>query len=191
MSVIGLTGGIGTGKSTVSRYLEKKGFEIIDADQIGKDIVEPGSPLLDRLSEAFGAEFVVDGVLQRKKLGAYVFESAERKAKLDEIMMGTIISIIKDRASSCIGNCIIDAPLLYEVGLDSECDKVFVVDADMEVRIQRVMARDGISRQEIIDRINNQMGAAEKAARADVVLDNSGDKEELYRQIDRAIEEYV
>lgn len=191
MSVIGLTGGIGTGKSTVSKYLIDKGFEIIDADQIGKDIVEPGSPLLDKLAEAFGAEFVVDGVLQRKKLGSYVFESPERKEKLDDIMMGTILRIIRERASACSGNCIIDAALLFEVGLDKDCDEVFVVDADQEVRIDRVMKRDGISRQDVIDRINRQMDMKEKLARADVVLDNSNSKEELYQQIDEAIKKYV
>ncbi len=191
MTVLGLTGGIGTGKSTVSRYLESKGFEIIDADQISREIVQPGSPLLTRISDTFGRQFVKNGILQRKELGAFVFESPERKSMLDDIMMGTIIAIIEERVRSAGGNCIIDAPLLFEVGLDRLCDAVFVVDADTEVRIARVMKRDGISRQEVMDRISNQMGREEKLARADAVLDNSTDKEALYRQIDEAMEKYV
>lgn len=191
MAVIGLTGGIGTGKSTVSKYLVKKGFEIADADQIARDITLPGSPVINRITAAFGEEFVVDGVLQRKKLGKYVFESAERKKTLDGIMMTTIISIIDERIHNAEGHIIIDAPLLFEVGLDNRCDRVFVVNADTEVRIERVMNRDGISRQEVLDRIANQMPMEDKIERADFVLDNSGSREELYHQIDEAIKEYV
>lgn len=190
---IGLTGGIGTGKSTVSSYLiEKYGFEIVDADKVSREIVQKGSPLLDKLAETFGAQFIdEDGNLKRKELGAYVFAEKSRKEQLDSIMMGEIIRICSTRVMSCPGNVILDAPLLFEVGLDKYVEKTWLVDADIDVRIARVCARDGISEQEVRDRIANQMGQDEKRARADVVLDNSGTKEELHQQIDEMIKEYV
>ena len=98
MRVIGLTGGIGTGKSTVSKYLASRGFEIIDADLIARQIVQPGSPLLDEIGSTFGSQFILpDGSLDRKALGAYVFSDSHRRKQLDDIMMGRIVSTIRER----------------------------------------------------------------------------------------------
>lgn len=191
--IIGLTGGIGTGKSTVSEYLtEKYGFNIVDADKISREIVEPGSPLLQRIAEVFGEQFIDDdGNLRRKELGAYVFSKASRKKQLDNIMMGEIIRLIKERLESYEGNTILDAALLFEVGLDAETDVTWLVDADTDVRIRRVCNRDGISEEEVRGRINNQMLQEEKKKKADVVLDNSGTKEELHNIIDELVKDYV
>ena len=192
MRVIGLTGGIGTGKSTVSKYLASKGFEIIDADLIARQIVQPGSPLLDEIGEIFGRQFILpDGSLDRKALGAYVFQDGHRKKQLDDIMMGSIVSTIRERIQTAKGNVIVDAPLLFEVGLDADVEAVWLVDAADEVRIKRVCARDNIPAQQVSDRIKNQMSQSEKGAKSDEIIDNSGSEEELYRQIDRLINEYA
>lgn len=190
--IIGLTGGIGTGKSTVSEYLiNEYGFEIVDADKISREIVEKGSPLLDVISDTFGSQFIdEDGNLKRRELGAYVFADKSRKEQLDSIMMGEIISIIRKRIRMH-DRVILDAALLFEAGLDKDTDVTWLVDADTDVRIKRVCSRDGISEQEVRDRISNQMNQDEKKKYADVVIDNSGTKEELHRQIDEVIREYV
>ena len=192
MRVIGLTGGIGTGKSTVSRYLASKGFEIIDADLIARQIVQPGSPLLDEIGRVFGAQFILpDGSLDRKALGAYVFSDSRRKKQLDDVMMGSIVSTIRERIQTAKGRVIVDAPLLFEVGLDADVETVWLVVAADEVRIKRVCARDNIPAQQVSDRIKNQMPQSEKAAKSDEVIDNSGSEEELYQQIDRLIDKYA
>lgn len=190
---IGLTGGIGTGKSTVSDYLiEKYGFKIVDADKISREIVQKGSPLLNKIAETFGSQFIDDdGCLKRKDLGAYVFAEKSRKEQLDSIMKGEIVKLCSERVMESEGNVILDAPLLYEFDLDKYVEEVWLVDADIDVRIARVCARDGISEKEVRDRIANQMGQDEKRARADVILDNSGTKEELHQQIDEKVKEYV
>lgn len=192
MHIIGLTGGIGTGKSTVSRYLAAKGFEIIDADLIARQIVQPGSELLDKIGETFGRQFISeDGSLNRKALGAYVFEDNNRKKQLDDIMMGNIISIVKKRIKDAEHDVIVDAPLLFETGLDEYVDIVWLVDSADDIRIKRVCARDNISPQQVIDRINNQMSQKEKSEKSDEIINNSGSEEELYYQIDKLIEKYV
>ncbi len=190
--VIGLTGGIGTGKSTVSEYLASKGFEIIDADLIARQIVQPGSPLLDKIGSTFGSRFILpDGALDRKALGAYVFQDGSRKKQLDDIMMGSIVSNIRERIQNAQSSVIVDAPLLFEAGLDADVELVWLVDASDEVRIRRVCARDNISVGQVKDRISSQMPQSEKAARSDEIIDNSGSEEELYRQIDRLIKKYA
>ncbi len=191
-SVIGLTGGIGTGKSTVSEYLASKGFEIIDADLIARQIVQPGSPLLDKIGSTFGTRFILpDGSLDRKALGTYVFQDSARKKQLDDIMMGSIVSDIRERIENAKNRVIVDAPLLFEAGLDADVDYIWLVDASDEVRIRRVCARDNISAGQVKDRISSQMPQSEKAAKSDEIIDNSGSEEELYRQIDRLIKKYA
>lgn len=190
--IIGLTGGIGTGKSTVSEYLiEKYGFKIVDADKVSREIVEKGSPLLDRIRDTFGVEFIdEEGCLRRKALGAFVFADKNRKKQLDDIMMGEILRICRERIRMN-DRVILDAALLFEVGLDKDVDVTWLVDANTDVRIRRVCKRDGISEEEVRDRMKNQMHQDEKKLRADVILDNSGTKEELHRIIDEIIESYV
>lgn len=194
MDVIGLTGGIGTGKSTVSGYLRDWGFAVIDADQIARQIVEPGKPLLTELSQAFGSGIIKkDGSLDRKGLAAIVFSSSEKRQMLDELMHGRIIKEIQDRVAFCKGKAvrgiIIDAPLLFETGLDRQCGQVWLVTADEQIRVDRVCVRDGVSPQEVRDRINSQMPDDEKRRLADCVLDNSGNLHQLELQLRRLLQE--
>ena len=193
MKTIGLTGGIGTGKSTVSRYLKTKGYQIIDADLIAREVVEPGQPALVRLTEEFGREILLeDGSLDRRKLAQLAFSSPEGKEALDRITHGAIFQRIDElqeqyetEFSSQEGAVIfLDVPLLFETGLDRKADLVWVVDVPDELRVQRVVLRDGLTEEEIWARIKNQMSREEKLAKADYVLDNSGTLEALYEQVD-------
>lgn len=199
VKVVGLTGGIGTGKSTAAEYLKSKGFVHIDADRIGRDITTDGSPMLPVLDELFGPEgpygvagtavLKDDGSLDRKALASIVFTDMDKKRKLDEVMFKAIIEEI-DRQIAFFNNresegILIDAPLLFEAGLDKKCDIVLLLVADMDVRINRVCARDGVTAREVRNRINSQMSDEEKKKRSDIIIDNSKTREELEVKLDR------
>lgn len=208
MKIIGLTGGIGSGKSTVTDYLRQKGYEVLDADEIAREIVRPGSEVLLQLTEIFGDQILLgDGNLNRKALGRQVFADEEKRMRLNRVMHAKIVEVILDRIflfqesadalkkmhwempqSKAI---FIDAPLLFETGLHQHVGEVWMVDADDEVRITRVMERDGLGREEIERRMAAQMDREEKKRKAHVILDNTGEKEVLYRQIEAllAVEE--
>ena len=200
--VLGLTGGIGTGKSTAAEYLISKGFEHIDADGIGRDLTAKGSPVLHVLEETFGPAaggtiLFPDGSLDRKKLASIVFGDPDQKRKLDEIMFAEIGSIISGRIEEARRaggddgshrNLLLDAPLLFESGLDRLCDSVLLITCDLETRIRRVSERDGSTREEVLARINSQMSDEEKAALADHQIDNSGTMEDLFRRLDGVVD---
>lgn len=193
MILIGLTGGIGSGKSTVSEYLTKRGYKVLDADKVSREIVEPGSETLLKIKEAFGEEILnSDGSLNRRKLGGIVFSDPVKKAILENIMHKKIIEILLDRAKMLSDEKIvfIDAPLLFEAKLDKYVDSVWVVDADNETRIKRIMERDNLPKEEIQKRIDMQFSGIKKIRKANYVLDNSSEKENLYRQIDRILNNY-
>lgn len=196
MKTIGLTGGIGTGKSTVSRYLTTKGYKIIDADQIAREVVEPGQPTLNALADRFGEDILLeDGSLDRRALAGKAFATPEGKAALDRITHGAIFARIdelqeqyrNELAATADAVIFLDAPLLLETGLDRKTDMVWVVDVPDELRVERVKLRDGLSEEEIWARIRNQMSRQEKLDRADAVLDNSQTVDYLYEQVDRLL----
>ena len=194
MKIIGLTGGIGTGKSTVSAYLKQKNIPVVDADHISRQLTAAGSPLLDDIRVLLGDEaFHEDGTLHRQAVADMIFGDRELLKKYEAL-------ITAEAARRCLEEletihsegiyqmAVLDAPLLFECGLQKDTDEDWVVDAELEVRLQRVMDRDGLSREAILDRINRQMSSEDKAALADHIIDNSGDLEHLYEQIDRLLE---
>lgn len=189
MKIIGLTGGIGTGKSTVSNFLRKQNFAIVDADLISREVVEPGRPLLKELEDAFGREIInEDGSLNRKGLAAIVFNDVEQRKLMDSIMHKEILAEMRScmekyQEQGIYQGIIIDAPLLFEIGLEKWCDQVWLVTADMDIRIQRVCARDNAVPAEVEARIRNQMADDEKRKLSDEILDNSGSLEHLHKQI--------
>ncbi len=196
MKVIGLTGGIGAGKSTVSDFLRQKGCRIIDADRIAHEITETGSPVLGQIAEAFGAEMIrPDGSLDRKALAAVVFSDPTEKEKLEAITTARVAELVRQqletlRAQGGEGLVFVDAPLLFEAGVDALTDQVWLVDADLQVRIARTMERDRAGREEILQRIANQMPDEEKRARAHVIIDNSKGKDELYQRVEGLLKDY-
>lgn len=194
MKIIGLTGGIGSGKSTVSSYLAEKGYKIIDADKIAHDITSKGSPVLFELAEAFGKDILEpDGSLNRRKLAAAAFVDNDGRKILNGITHRVIFEEIDGRIREFRNSgqekiIFLDAPLLFESGLDSRTEENWVVYADTKTRMERVKSRDGLSESEILDRINSQMDEKEKLERATYVLDNSGSREDLFVQIERLLE---
>ena len=194
MKVIGLTGGTGSGKSTVAAYLEKKGCIIIDADKISRDLTKPVGEALEPIRRRFGADvFFEDGSLDRKKLGGIVFSDDAKLRSLEEITTDIVIKKILEKVehlkkNGFNGTVILDAPLLFECGMKDCTDENWLVTCDLENRIQRLIDRDGISRQSILDRMANQLSDEQKRMMADRVIENSGSLTELYSRIDRFIE---
>ena len=197
MKVIGLTGGIGSGKSTVSTYLREKGYLILDADQIAHDITKKGSPVLAQIAEAFGDDMLdEDGNLLRKKLAAVAFATSENKSMLESITTAEVVRLISNqvaqlRAEKNYDIIFVDAPLLFEAGVDRLTDLVWMVSAEENIRIERVMARDQISRADVLQRIANQMDNDEKIRRSHEIIDNSKGKEELYQQVEALLNKYA
>ena len=196
MDVIGITGGIGSGKSTVSNYLRSLGYEIIDADGISRQVTGAGSPILKELGAAFGSGiFTSGGDLNRRKLAEIVFHDPSKNRLLQSIVTVKVKEIAGDRIRAFreageASVLFLDVPLLYETGSEVMCDQVWYVTAEREIRIRRVIKRDGADREQVIARMESQMPEAEKRRRADRVIDNSGDLPGLQRQIDALLEEH-
>ena len=195
MEIIGLTGGIGTGKSTVSNYLREHNFAIVDADLISRQVVEPGKPLLKEMEQAFGSGIInEDGSLNRKGLASIVFNDVEQRKLMDSIMHKEILAEMRRcmeeyRQQNIHQGIIIDAPLLFEIGLEKWCGQVWLVTADMDIRIQRVCVRDNAKPEELEARIRNQMSDDEKKKLSDEILDNSGTLENLHHQLAQLLTE--
>jgi dephospho-CoA kinase len=184
---IGLTGGIGSGKSTVSALLAARGAVIVDADRIAREVVEPGTPGLARIVETFGERVLAaDGSLDRAALAAVVFADAEARSRLD----GIVHPLVRARAAELIaavppGTVVVnDVPLLVETGQASSYDVVLVVEADPATRVSRLVQR-GLTAEDARARIAVQASDEQRRAVADVVVDNSGTPEELAEQVDR------
>lgn len=197
MIIIGITGGIGSGKSTVSGYLSGLGYTVIDADKISREITENDNNALLEIRRAFGVDvFNSDDTLNRKALANIVFSEASKKKILEKIVISRAEAIIKEKLSALKAShsekkaAFLDAPLLLETGMNRLTDKVWLCDALDEIRIQRVMSRDGLKREEIIARMKNQMSREEKIKFADDVIENNLGREELLSNIERLLSKY-
>ena len=183
---IGLTGGIGSGKSTVARMLKEHGAVIIDADQISRELVEPGSPTLVEIVSEFGTGVLrEDGSLNRGELAALAFGSPERTAALNAIMHPRIQSESAARIASAPPNAIVvyDMPLLVETNQQDLVDQVIVVDVPRETQVQRATSR-GMDQRDVERRIQAQATRQERLAVADFVIDNSGAQDATREQVD-------
>ena len=187
--VIGLTGSIATGKSTVSKLLARLGAVIIDADKVAREIVQTGEQALEEIVEYYGEDILLeDGSLDRKKLGKIVFNDPEKLEKLNEITHPKIIQRILDRVHRISNKydgavIVIDAALLIEMNFQRYVDEVWVVTLSKEMQINRLMKRDQIKAKEAQNRIEAQMSSEEKSKYADEIIDNSGNLEELEKDI--------
>jgi dephospho-CoA kinase len=193
--IIGLTGSIASGKSTVSKMLKEKGFPIVDADEIARLVVEPGSPVLVEISRIFGQEIVHnDGSLNREKLGARIFGNAEERQKLNSIIHPAIRKEMlrqKEQWISMGSNTVIlDIPLLFESKLQSYVDKIIVVSVTPEIQKERLIARNVLSEEEADARIRSQLPIKEKEQSADAVLRNNGTVEETEIQLTEVLSKW-
>ena len=193
--IIGLTGSIASGKSTVSAMLRKKGLPIVDADEIARLVVEPGSPVLLEISRQFGADIIQeDGSLNREKLGERIFGNDEERQKLNGIIHPAIRQEMLRQKDEWLANgantIIMDIPLLFESKLQSFVDKIIVVSVSPEIQKERLIARNVLSQEEADARIRSQLPMKMKEQGADAVLFNDGTLEETARQLEDVLLEW-
>jgi dephospho-CoA kinase len=177
--VIGLTGGIATGKSSVAKFFTELGIPVIDADQLARDAVQPGSPALEQIISLFGRELLMhDGALDRKRLGELVFSNPEKRRQLEGILHPEIRKLAEERIAQAAAaghqRLIYMAPLLIEAGATDRVDDLWVVTVRPEIQLERLMRRDGINREQAERIVGSQMPLSEKARYGSVVIDNSG-----------------
>jgi dephospho-CoA kinase len=194
MIVVGLTGGIATGKSTVAQMFKRCGAVIIDADQLARDVVRPGKPAWREIVKVFGEGVLhSNGLINRHALGNIVFHDRRKLRRLEHIIhprvareQQRLARRIAKRSPHAV--VVYEVPLLFESGADKRVDKIVVVTADRETQITRLKQRNGLSRYEALRRIKNQMPLARKVHRADLVLDGTGDKTLVKREVRKLVQ---
>jgi dephospho-CoA kinase len=181
---IGLTGGVASGKSTVAGMFAALGAEIIDTDQIAREVVAPGTPALAAIREHFGPEVIAaDGSLNRRRMREIVFADADERHMLEGLLHPRIRECALERAAASRAPYVIIAvPLLFETGFDRIVDRAVVVDCPEALQLARLTARDGIDMDAARAMLNSQMSRSERLARADDVIDNSGSLEATQEQ---------
>jgi dephospho-CoA kinase len=188
MRVLGLTGGIGSGKSLVDAIFRELGADVIDADALAREVVEPGKPALAEIVASFGSDVLLpDGRLNRARLAEVIFGHAAARQRLNAITHPRIRLRMTEEVAARSrrpGVLILDIPLLYENGLGADVEKVIVVWVDPATQRQRLMERDGLTPEQTRQRIDAQMPLEEKRRRADHVIDNSGSLESTRRQVE-------
>ena len=191
MKVICLTGGLASGKSTATKFLSQQGAQVIDADRLGHRAYDPGTQAYRQVIETFGEEVVgADNQIDRKVLGSKVFAQPAALKQLTDIVWPEIrrlaaLEIAGFEALYPDAVVILEAAVLFEAGWEDMGDEIWVVVADREVAIDRAMHRDGATRESVEQRLNTQLSNAERVARADVVVDNSGDAMHLQSQLEQ------
>jgi len=185
---IGITGGIGSGKSEVTRYLRSLGEYVICADEVSKQIVEPGEEGSRALRKVFGDSFFLEnGKLDRKKLAAEVFNDDKGLKLLNDTLHPLILKRIDSLAESHNGRVFIDAALLIQTGMHTTVDRIWLVLANLQTRVKRVMRRDDLTAKEVERRIKSQLSNEDMMPYADEIIDNSGSIDALHRRIDELI----
>lgn len=188
MRLVGLTGGIASGKSTVARMLVDLGARLVDADRLARQVVEPDKPAWSEIVAHYGEQVLnPDRSLNREQLGEIIFHNPEERRRLNRITHPRIgiemRELIERHRREGAELVVIDAALLLESAATNWIRPVVVVTANEEVRLERIMRRDGLSREQAVARIQAQMSEAERIARADYVIDNSGTLEQLQEQV--------
>lgn len=194
MRLLGLTGGIATGKSTFAALLRARGVPVVDADALARAVVEPGAPALDAIAREFGPDLIgPDGALDRKRMGALVFGDPGARKRLEAITHPAIRRAMAEETArlAAAGHplAFYDAPLLYEVGLDAVMEAVVVVWAPPALQRARLAARDGLDEAAATARLAAQLPVDEKASRADFVVENAGDPAALAAKADRLLDD--
>lgn len=193
--VLGITGGIAAGKSMAAAHFGTLGATVVSADNLAREAVAPGTPALQALVAQFGDAILHDGSLDREALAAIVFADPASRETLNRITHPAIARLAEERLAALRVSgtplVVYEAPLLFEAGAETRVDKVLVVTVTPEVQLARLMARSGLPRTAAVARIAAQMPQAEKAARADFVIDNSGTPEQLQQAVDRLYRQLV
>lgn len=186
-SIIGLTGGIASGKSTASAYIEDKGYPVLDADKFARKATAKGGPSYKGIIEAFGkAVLAENGEIDRKKLGSMIFNDPEQRKVLNNLVHPEIRRMMNEERDRLKqeNHVFLDIPLLFENQLDDQCDITLTIYVDESIQKARLMERNGLTEPEADSRISSQMPLSTKKDRSDFVMDNSGTRGDLYAQID-------
>ncbi|GLI56388.1 dephospho-CoA kinase [Propionigenium maris DSM 9537] len=193
--ILGLTGGIASGKSTVSEIFRKLGIEVVDADRIAREVSQK-EEVVDKLVELFGSEILEEGKegrksLDRGKLREVVFRDRESVRSINEVIHPRVIEVFEEKRRANLPDEVIifDIPLLFEAGLEYLCDRVVVVSVDRRTQVERIAARDGSSRETAENIIDNQMSVEERERRANYIIRNQGSLEELEERVVEIYEE--
>ena len=188
--IIGLTGGIGCGKSSVARMLEKRGYPVIDADLLGHRVLEPSHPGFNEVLQAFGKGILdQEGRISRPKLGLMVFQDPKKLEKLNSISHPHIARMIEEEAQEQASRIVfLEAALLIETNWQETCQKVWVIDSKEENVLKRLALRNGLSREEAQQRISSQISSEERLDHADLVLENNSTEMKLEEKIDEELE---
>ena len=189
MRLIGITGSIACGKSTVSRELVRLGYAVIDGDALSRELTGPGGAAMREIRSVFGNRFILpDGSLNRREMGSLVFTDPLARERLDRVMAPYLKTLTSERIemvrSSGAALCFLDFPLLYEKGYDKYCDTVWCIWIPEDLQLRRLMDRDGYTREEALSRMNAVMSSDEKANRSPVVIDNSGPVDDTLQQVE-------
>jgi len=193
MLKIGITGGIGCGKSEFCKLLEAKGIPIIHADLVAREMLNTNATIISQIKQAFGENaYLPDGTLDRKRMASIIFNDEEAKITLNHIVHPYVVQfqqkelerLEKSGKHRYAG---VEAALIYEAGAEKQFDVMVVVAASQENAIQRLMNRDGLSKKEILKRIHSQVPLSEKTKRADIVIHNDGSLDELNHEVNRLL----
>lgn len=189
MKVICLTGGMASGKSTASKFLQAQGAQLIDADKLGHRVYDPGTSGFDKVISTFGADLVAaDGQIDRKALGAKVFGKPDELKKLTDIVWPEIRQLAETEISEYASKnpsavVVLEAAVLFEAGWEDIGDEIWVVVIDREIAIERSIARDGFDRAAVESRLDSQLSNAERISKASLVIDNSKTAEDMQQQL--------
>lgn len=192
--IIGLTGGIASGKSTVSNYFKTLNIPVIDADRIAREVMGAGQPVIAKIVETFGHDVLHEnGEINRQRLGTIIFETAKQREALNKLVQPKIRTAITEEINRFVQQSepliVLDIPLLYEEGYEELVDEVMVINVDSGLQKERLMKRDSnLTAAEACNRITAQMPLAEKAARADIVIDNNRTVQDTLEQVKRWLE---
>ena len=191
--VIGVTGGIGAGKTAVTEQFQQLGIEVVDADEVARTIVQPNQPTLTKIVDTFGKQILLEsGQLDRAKLRALIFSDDQQKQKLNNIMFPAIrVELVAQLSNAQSAYVILSAPLLFENGLEQYTDRVLVVDVPETTQIKRASHRDTVSEQQIKSIIKSQISRKDRLNNADDVIDNQGTVENLHEQVKVMHQKYI
>ena len=193
--VIGLTGGIASGKSTVSQMIKEKGIRVVDADIIAKEAVSKGSAALHQIVQTFGEEVLLpNGELNRQQLGAIIFSDEEKRKKLNAIVHPEVRKEMLEQRDEGVSNnetfVVLDIPLLFESKLEGLVDRIIVVYTTPDLQLSRLMNRNDLSEEEALKRIHSQQPLEEKCQKADRVIENTKDLAFIRKQLENILNEW-
>lgn len=188
--ILGLTGGIGTGKSTVGKILQKKGYPVVDTDIISREVVQLPE-ILEKLQKEFGKEIIENGKLNRNKLGQIVFKDKNKLNMLNSIMHPAILKKMwsdVEKLKKEYKHIFVDVPLLFEINIEKSFDKIVLVYANRNIQVNRIMLRDGKTKDEALNVINSQMDIEIKKEKSDYIIENENTLENLENNINNILE---